>query len=103
MDVGFRDHCRRTLDQQRQEIERLRRKTHVNPVAKQLTAIGVELETSKAHAHYRSPNFPQVLPSHAPDFNAGRTAPLRRVRLGRDCEGCDGWMARPDIVVTAEF
>ena len=63
MDFRFRDHGRRSLDQQGQEIESLRREVHFRAVAKKLTAIRVEREGAEMHAHDKNPpNFPRFSP-----------------------------------------
>ena len=55
VNVRLCDDCGRPVDQQRQEVEGLRREVHVHAVTQQLTAVGIE---NKRAETVRPPSIP---------------------------------------------
>jgi hypothetical protein len=66
----FSHHARRFGDEQRQEIERLRREMNLIAVSQQLPTLCIDLVTVRIARSQRIPRIPLNLPRCAPDLKA---------------------------------
>jgi hypothetical protein len=66
--LGFADDARGLVDQQREQIERLRRQMNLVAIASERPPARIEDERSEPRVHSESLEFPRNLPSRAPDL-----------------------------------